>query len=471
MEYAEIMEGLKKVISTDIHPIPEDALAREKERFYKTHDRSLKVYEEAKGFIPGGVEHNLATDNPFPLTMDRAKGYKLWDIDGNEYTDFLLCGAPIILGHHFDELDDEIIKIIQEKGPSTGLTSEYELLAAKEIIKHMPSVESVRFLQSGTEADMAAMRIARAYTDKKKIIKISGSYHGWSDLMVYSLHIPGTGPLQSKGIPVEFYDFLVDVMPNDFEGLQKAFEDSKDAGGIAAIVLEPVGGESGVHPVHPDWNKRCRELCDEYGALLIFDEVVTGFRLDMGGAQKYLDIMPDLTVLGKIVAHGYPSAGAVCGSKEIMDICGAGLGQKPYLGGTLAANPISAGACYHALRLMEKHDAIKKATDAADKLTGALNGLFSTREDLPFFVYNFGPIIHYVTTGFFAVDLHGPDPLNQIITRKDTAEDYQMVATNLGLNSLAGTRMYTCMQHDQASLDKALEVWEYILSLIPKTNG
>ena len=151
--------------------------------------------------IPGGVEHNLSQNKPFPLAMDRAKGYRVWDVDGNEYIDYLMCGAPIILGHGFEPLDEKIIEIIREKGPATGLTSEYELLAAEEIIKHMPGVEMVRFLQSGTEADMAVIRIARAFTGKLKIIKIGGSYHGWSDQMVYSVHIPRTGSLESKGIP------------------------------------------------------------------------------------------------------------------------------------------------------------------------------------------------------------------------------------------------------------------------------
>ncbi len=186
--------------------------------------------------------------------------------------------------------------------------------AAKKIVEHMPSVDAVRFLQSGTEADMAALRIARAYTERLKVIKVEGSYHGWYDTYVMNLHIPGTGGLNSKGIPPSAYEDLLEVKPNDFDGLEKLFEDNK--GEIACLVLEPVGGESGVHPVHPDWNRRCRDLCTEHGALLIFDEVVTGFRLDMGGAQKYFGIEPDITVLGKIVAHGYPSAGAVAGKAE-----------------------------------------------------------------------------------------------------------------------------------------------------------
>ena len=185
-------------------------------------------------------------------------------MDNNEYIDYLMCGAPIILGHNYEPLNEKIIEIIREKGPATGLTSEYELLASEEIIKHMPGVEMVRFLQSGTEADMAAIRIARAFTGKLKIIKIGGSYHGWSDQMVYAVHIPGSANFESKGIPAESFAHIIDVMPNDFDALEKAFKDNKDKGGIAGVIVEPVGGESGAHPVHPDWNKTIRTLCDQY---------------------------------------------------------------------------------------------------------------------------------------------------------------------------------------------------------------
>ncbi|HPP81793.1 MAG TPA: aminotransferase class III-fold pyridoxal phosphate-dependent enzyme, partial [Deltaproteobacteria bacterium] len=198
------------------------------------------------------------------------------------------------------------------------------------------------------------------------------------------------------------------------------------------------------------------------------DEVVTGFRLGMGGAQKLLGITPDLTVLGKIIGHGYPSAGAVGGRKDVMSVCQGGLGEKIYIGGTLAANPITTAACYYALRLMEEHDAPGKAAAYADRLTKAMNDLFSTRPDLGFFVYNFGPIMHYVTTSFFSIDLSQPDAFTQIMSRKQAADDYQMVTTAHGLCTLAGTRMYTCMQHDDEALAKTIETWEYLLSLIPK---
>jgi glutamate-1-semialdehyde 2,1-aminomutase len=466
MEYQEIIARQKEVLAREPKPIPEDKMAAARELYTKRNKKSLEMFEKAKSVIPGGVEHNLSQNSPFPIAMDRGKGYKVWDVDGNEYLDYLMCGAPIMLGHAYSPLDDKIIDIIKTKGPATGLTSEYEIMAAEEIVKNLPGVDMVRFLQSGTEADMAALRIARAYTGKKKVIKIGGSYHGWSDQMVYSLHIPGSGPLYSKGITPDSYAHIIDVKPNDFDALEKAFKDNADD--LAAAIVEPVGGESGAHPVHPNWNKTMRELCDKYKALLIFDEVVTAFRLDMGGAQKYFNIMPDITVLGKIIGHGYPSCGAVAGRKEVMQVCHGSLGNKIYVGGTLAANPITTAACYYTLKLMAENDAVKKATDYANRLTKAMNDLFLTRPDLGFFVYNFGPIMQYVTTGFFAVDVSAPDALKQVLIRKAVADNYQIVTAGQGICSLAGTRMYTCMQHDDAAMKRTLEVWEHLLSLIPK---
>lgn len=468
-EYERLAERLRHIATSPVHPIPEETLARMKDDYLAKHRKSYDFWERAKGSIPGGVEHNLSLEKPFPLTMDRAKGYKMWDIDGNEYVDYLMCGAPIILGHHYGPLDDRIIDLIREKGPCTGCTSEYEVLAAEEIRKLMPAVEMVRFLQSGTEACMAALRVARVFTRKAKVIKIGGSYHGWSDQLVYSLHIPGTGPLEAAGIPLECFANTIDVPPNDFDAARKAFEGAKDQGGVAAVIVEPVGGESGTHPVHPEWNRHLRQLCDEFGSLLIFDEVVTGFRVHLGGAQALLGVKPDLTVFGKIVAHGYPSAGALGGRKDVMAACsGTGSFDKAYLGGTLAANPISTAACYHALRLIQETGAVEKAAAAADKLTAALNEVFATRPELPFTAYNYGPIVHYETTGFLHVRLDDPDALMQHMLRRKVAQEYQMVAISQGLFTLAGTRMYTCMQHDQAAIDRTVRAWEYLLDLIPK---
>ncbi|RLF59308.1 MAG: aspartate aminotransferase family protein [Thermoplasmata archaeon] len=472
MEYQEIMERKRKITSTPVHPLPEETVNKIIKEFTQSHMKSKQLYDEALTCLTEGVQHNLSPNFPFPLAMDRGEGYMLWDIDGNEYIDYLMCGAPIILGHHFKPLDEKIAEHIRTKGPTTGLTSEYEILAAKQIKKMMPNIEKVRFVQSGSEAIMAALRIARANTGHEKIIKIEGNYHGWGDQTVIGLHIPGTGMMMSEGIPTECLSNTLTVMPNDFDGLRNTFEDAKKQGNVAACLVEANGGEAGTHPVHPDWNKYVRELCDEFGALMIMDEVITGFRIAKGGAQEYYGIKPDIVTLGKVLMHGYPSCGAVAGRAEVMDSLaggeGSAAGSHAFVAGTLAANALSTMASYYALKFVEEYNAVDKAAAYAEKLTKELNDLFEARPDLPFFAYNQKSIIIYDTTAFFSVDINQPDAFMQIMNRMKVAKEYQLALTSKGVMNLAGSRMYTCMQHDENALTKTLETWEYLLSLIPK---
>ena len=275
---------------------------------------SKAVYEESKEYIPGGVQHNLAFNKPFPMCMARADGAYLYDKDGNQYIDFLQAGGPTILGSNYPVIREKVIELLNECGPVTGLLHESELMIAKEINRHMPNVEMFRMLGSGTESVMAALRIARIATGKKRIIKVGGAYHGWSDQMVYGLKIPGSRALlESHGIPGGCYEATDEVRPNDLTMLEDMLKRNVLLGGTAGVIVEPVGPESGTRPVAHDYNAGVRALCDKYGALMIFDEVVTGFRIALSGAQGYFGVVPDLTVFGKIVAGGYPSAGGVGG--------------------------------------------------------------------------------------------------------------------------------------------------------------
>ena len=212
-------------------------------------------------------------------------------------------------------------------------------------------------LGSGTESVMAAIRGARAFTKKRKVIKVGGAYHGWSDSMVFGLHIPGTGRMEAIGIPNAATANTQEFYPNDLAALRKRLMANRRAGGTAAVIVEPLGPESGTRPVPFDFNSKVRELCDEFGALLIFDEVVTGFRIGMGGAQGYFGVKPDLTIFGKCVAGGYPMAGGVGGRADIIKCFASGVegtGERAYVGGTLSANPLSCLAGYHALVEMER---------------------------------------------------------------------------------------------------------------------
>ena len=336
----------------------------------KPKTETKELTDEAKKFIPGGVQHNLAFNYPFPLAVERAEGAYLWDADGNRYIDFLQAGGPTVLGSNYKPVRDKVIELLQSCGPVTGLFHEYELKLAELVNRFMPANEMFRMLGSGTESVMAAIRGARAYTKHRKIIKVGGAYHGWSDQMVYGLHIPGSGRLEAKGIPARVSAHTQEFYPNSIAALKRHLVLNRLAGGTAAVIVEPLGPESGTRPVPFDFNQKLRELCDEFGALLIFDEVVSGFRVGMGGAQGYFGVKPDLTIFGKCITGGYPMAGGVGGRAEVISRFAAGIGgvgERAYIGGTLSANPLSCVAGYHALLEMERTNAPVIAGRAGDR--------------------------------------------------------------------------------------------------------
>ncbi len=342
--------------------------------------------------------------------MERADGAYLWDADGNQYIDFLQAGGPTVLGSNYKPVRDKVIEMLQSCGPVTGLFHEYELKLAQLVRRYMPANEMFRMLGSGTESVMAAIRAARAYTRHAKIIKVGGAYHGWSDQMVYGLHIPGTGRLEAKGIPWGASLNTQEFYPNSLAALKRQLIFNRLIGGTAAVIVEPMGPESGTRPVAFDFNQKVRELCDEFGALLIFDEVVTGFRMGMGGAQGYFGIKPDLTIFGKCITGGYPMAGGVGGRTDVIMRFAAGIGgtgERAYIGGTLSANPLSCVAGYHALLEMERTNAPVIAGQAGDRLTAGLQAII-TKHNLPFVVYNQGSIVHLETSGVMLLDLHHP---------------------------------------------------------------
>lgn len=318
----EINAKLKALTSQPIWEVDDDYYNNVVMKYFNEKCKASKaVFEEAKAYIPGGVQHNLAFNKPFPMCMVKAEGAYLYDKDGNKYIDFLQAGGPTILGSNYHVIREKVIELLNECGPVTGLLHEAELMIAKEINRHMPNVEMFRMLGSGTEAVMASLRIARIETGKKRVIKVGGAYHGWSDQMVYGLKIPGSRALlESHGIPKSAFRYTDEVRPNDLEMLEKMLKRNRLKGGTAAIILEPVGPESGTRPISKEYNAEVRKLCDKYGALLIFDEVVTGFRVGMGGAQGYFNVVPDLTIFGKVIAGGYPAAGGVGGKKSMHSL-------------------------------------------------------------------------------------------------------------------------------------------------------
>jgi glutamate-1-semialdehyde 2,1-aminomutase len=470
---SEIYEKIEHLMSLPIQGINGDAMSGYLQYFEQKCQKSKEMITEAKKFIPGGVQHNLAFNYPFPIVIDRADGAYLWDADGNQYIDFLQSGGAIILGNNYQPVKDKIIQLINERGPVTGLFSEFELKLAKEINKHMPSIEMFRMLGSGTESAMAAIRVARLATGKKKVIKMGGAYHGWSDQLVYGLHIPGTGSYEAHGIPGGCRKHTHEVFPNDIGALQKKLSRNRVRGGTAAVIVEPVGPESGTHPVDNDHNKKIRELCDQYDALLIFDEVVTFGRIGLAGAQGYFNITPDLTTFGKIVAGGYPAAGGFGGRRDLMEHVAAGIegGKKrAYVGGTLAANPLSSAAGYYSIREIERTNACEKAGKAADRLNTGLEDIIDDL-NLPFVAYNQGAICHLETSGtmFLKINLLKiKSILREIKVRQHFMEEMGAAYMAGGIVTLAGSRMYTSMADDDEVIDDALNRFERVFKNVER---
>jgi glutamate-1-semialdehyde 2,1-aminomutase len=465
----DIYRRLNVLLSQPMRPVQRDRMQEYLGYFNTKCIRSKELTDEARKLIPGGVQHNLAFNYPFPIAIEKTDGAYLWDADGNRYIDFLQAGGPTVLGSNYAPVRDKVIEMLQTCGPVTGLFHEYELKLAALIQRLMPSIEMFRMLGTGTEGVMAAIRGARAYTKKKKVIKVGGAYHGWSDSMVYGLHVPGTGRLEAKGIPRGASANTQEFFPNALGALKRKLILNRLRGGTAAVIVEPVGPESGTRPVPFDFNRKVRELCDEFGALLIFDEVVTGFRLGLGGAQGYFGVKPDLTVFGKCITGGYPMAGGVGGRADVILSFAAGLGgtgERAYIGGTLSANPLSCVAGYYALLEMERTNAPVIAGKAGDRLTRGLQALIE-KYSLPFVAFNQGSICHLETSGVMLLDLHHPIRLaKQLKPRKHMMEEMGAAYMANGLITLAGSRMYTSMADTDEVIDEALICFESVLSNI-----
>jgi glutamate-1-semialdehyde 2,1-aminomutase len=469
----EVYARLKELTKQPLRPIKRDRMQDFLNYFETKCVKSKALIEEAQQIIPGGVQHNLAFNYPFPLAVEKACGAHMWDVDGNQYIDFLQAGGPTVLGSNYAPVREKVFELLQDCGPVTGLFHEYELKLAQLIQRYMPSIEMFRMLGSGTESVMAAIRAARTFTGKKKVIKVGGAYHGWSDQMVYGLHIPGTGRREATGIPRGASGHTQEVFPNDLGELRRLLMFNRVRGGTAAVIVEPVGPESGTRPVPYDYNQKVRELCDEFGALLIFDEVVTGFRLGMGGAQGYFNVKPDLTIFGKCVTGGYPMAGGVGGRRDVIMRFAAGIGgtgERAYIGGTLSANPLSCVAGYHALLEMERTNAAIIAGHAGDRLTQGLQQIIE-KYRLPFVAFNQGSIVHLETSGVMLLDMRNPIKLlREMKPRKNMIEEMGAAYMAAGLITLAGSRMYTSLADTDDVIDKALNKFETVLASVEGVN-
>ncbi|MDD6021819.1 MAG: aspartate aminotransferase family protein [Acutalibacteraceae bacterium] len=473
-----INEKLNELIKMPIYTVTPEALADYEENYFnKKCPKSKEMITEAKNYIPGGVQHNLAFNYPFPLVFTKAEGAKLYDIDGNEYYDFLQAGGPTVLGSNPIEVRSQVIDLLNTCGPSTGLFHEFEYKLAKKIADSVPTVDMFRMLGSGTEACMCAARIARLATKKKNIVKMGGAYHGWSDQLGYGIRIPGTKFTQAHGVPARIMRDTQEFFPNDLNDLERVLRRNQFRGGTAAVYLEALGPESGSRPVDADFCKGVERLCRKYGALLIFDEVVTGFRVGMAGAQGYFGCEPDLTIFGKVIAGGYPGAGGVGGKREYMKYLGAGLDatgekvKKAFCGGTMSANPLSCVAGYYTLEEIDRTNACQKAGKMGDRIVAGLNEIIERRH-LPFVAFNQGSICHLETVGTlqFSIDWKKlwtvPQVLSETSARKKEMEHMGAAYMAEGLVTLAGSRLYTSAAYTDEMIDDALTRFDRVFSHI-----
>lgn len=325
--------------------------------------RSETLFEEAVRLIPGGVNSPVRAFGAIggtPRFIDRAEGAYLYDVDGNAYLDFIGSWGPMLLGHNHPAIRESVVKAC-EKGLSFGTATEKEVVMAKLICDIVPSIEMVRMVNSGTEAVMSALRAARGYTGRDKVIKFMGCYHGHSDAMLVRAGsgVMTSGVPDSAGVPAGCTKDTLSAVYNDLSSVEALFLEFPEE--IAAVIVEPVGANMGVVPPAEGFLRGLRQLCTKYGAVLIFDEVITGFRLGIDGAQGYFGVQPDLTTFGKIIGAGMP-VGAYGGRRKIMEMVSP-VGPV-YQAGTLSGNPVAMAAGITQLEILRDHPELYQELNA-----------------------------------------------------------------------------------------------------------
>lgn len=339
------------------------------ERYQKTFAKDKELAHAANQLFPDGVTHDSRYMSPFPVYITRANGAKKWGLEDNTFIDYWAGHGALLLGHNPSEVVEAVTAQLH-RGTHYGACHPLELEWGNLVTQLIPSAERVRFVSSGTEATLMAIRLARTYTGRNKVLKFAGHFHGWHDSLILGAYPPFE--IAVPGIPQEVRDTTCICPPNDIDAVETLLKTDKD---IACVILEPTGASFGVVPTNGTFLQQLRELTQKYGVLLIFDEVITGFRVAPGGAQAYYDVTPDMTTLAKILAGGLPG-GALAGKKEILELISMQAEQRglkmPHPG-TFNANPLSASAGIAMLNIVKTGEPHKQANRIAQQLRDELN--------------------------------------------------------------------------------------------------
>lgn len=421
------------------------------------YNKSKQAFSEAVNLMPGGVNSPVRafkSVNMDPIFMERGKGSKIYDIDGNEYIDYVLSWGPLILGHANETVTGALNKAVLN-GTSFGAPTELENKMAELVIERVPSIEMVRMVSSGTEATLAALRLARGFTGKNKILKFIGCYHGHSDSLLIKAGsgVATLGLPDSPGVPKGTAENTITVHYNDLDAVKLAFEQFGDD--IAGVIVEPVAGNMGVVPPVEGFLEGLREITTEYGALLIFDEVMTGFRVGYNCAQGYFGVTPDLTCLGKVIGGGLP-VGAFGGRKDIMEhIAPSG---PVYQAGTLSGNPLAMTGGYYTLSQLTP-ESYEYFNHLGDMLEAGLTEVFA-KHNVPISINRAGSMI-----GFF---LNEEKVTNfEIASKSDLklfAAMYKEMANNgvfLPPSQFEG--MFLSTEHTEADIKQTIDAFDKAL--------
>ncbi|MEM3038184.1 MAG: aspartate aminotransferase family protein [Thermoplasmata archaeon] len=434
--------------------------------------KSKKLYEEASRLLPRGVESNFRVVDPYPFYISRGEGSRVWDIDGNEYLDFLLSQGVILLGHNHPAIRRAVAEQI-EKGMTFALPTERVVEAARLVNELFPSMQMLRFANSGTEATMHAIRVARGFTGKDKIAKSEGGYHGVHDQVLWSIWGPdellgskkNPKPCSfSKGIPKAYADLLVPIIYNDLEGTEEILR--KNAKDLAALIMEPVMGNAGCLLPRDNYLQETAKICKENDILFILDEVVTGFRLAPGGAQQIYGLKPDMTCLGKALGGGMPVA-AFGGRRDIMESVVPNYGKWPWStfhGGTYNAHPAGMAASIAALKIYKQGRFYSRLNRLSDEL---FNGLAEITADLGFK----SQVSHIGSMGFiYFKDTKVVDVRDTHTANWDLVFKWAMEGVKRGVlfGHPKGEKLFLSAAHTKEDVDIALQIAEECFRVLAK---